>query len=86
MDEIGAHFLDWAVELTKQGKRFSIVLDNIDWEIRAHDMREGHQNVSEHAVASTLVFDRVPSDHLPDSGPKKDIKTVSPDFFLLSDE
>ena len=86
LDEIGRHFLDRAIELTRQGKRFSIVLDNIDWEVRAHDMREDHQNVSEHAVSSTLVFDRVPSDHLPDCGPKQDIKAVDPGIFLLSDD
>lgn len=82
----GGHFLDHAIELTKKGKKFTIVLDNIDWEVRAHDMREEHQNVSEHAVASTLVFDRVPSDHLPDNGPQEDIKTTGPGFFLLSDD
>ena len=48
-------------------------------------MRQDKQNVSEHAVASSLVFDRVPSDHLPGRGPKKDINTVQPGIFLLSD-
>ena len=86
LDNIGSHFLDHAIELTKKRNKFTIVLDNIDWEVRAHDMREEHQNVSEHAVASTLVFDRVPSDHLPDNGPQKDIKTTGPGFFLLSDD
>ena len=86
LDEIGSHFLDLAIELTRQGKSFSIVLDNIDWEIRAHDVRENHQNTSEHAVASSLVFDRVSSEHLPDCGPQKDIKTVDPRIFLLRDD
>lgn len=86
LDNIGSHFLDYAIELTRKGKKFTIVLDNIDWEIRAHDLREEHQNVSEHAVASTLVFDRVSSDHLPDNSPQKNIKTTDPGFFLLSDD
>jgi len=86
LDSTGNHFLDHAIELTKKGKKFTIVLDNIDWEIRAHDMREEHQNVSEHAVASSLVFDQVPSDHLPDNGRQKDIKTTDLEFFLLSDD
>lgn len=51
MDSIGNHFLDHAIKLTKKGKKF-----NIDWEIKAHDMPEVHQNVCEHAVASSLVF------------------------------
>ena len=46
-------------------------------------MREEYQNVSEHA---SLVFYRVPSDHLPDNGPQKDIKTTDLEFFLLCDD
>lgn len=57
LDENGLHFLDQAVELTGSGREFSVALDNIDWEIKVHDMREADQNVSEHAVATTLVFD-----------------------------
>lgn len=78
----GGHFLDHAIELTKKGKKFTIVLDNIDWEVRAHDMREEHQNVSEHAVANTLVFDRVPSDHLPDNGHRKTSRQLVQGFFF----
>ena len=37
-------------------------------------------------MASTLVFDRVPSDHLPDNGLQKDFKITGPGFFLLSDD
>ena len=51
-----------------------LVCDNIDWEEKVHDMRSDHQNKSVHAVATTLVFNRVPSDHLPDNGPQKVLK------------
>ncbi len=86
LDEIGLHFLDQAVELTRSGGEFSIVLDNIDWEIKVHDMREADQNVSEHAVATTLVFDRVSAKHLPDNCPRRDIHTAPPNIFLLGDD
>ena len=86
LDEIGSHFLDQAFELTRQGGEFCVVLDNIDWEIKVHDMHQEDQNVSEHAVASTIIFDRVKSSYLPDNGPKRDINTTAPDNFLLSDE
>ena len=86
LDSIGNHFLNHAIKLTKKGKKSTIVLDNIDWEIKAHDMHEEDQNVSEHDVASSLVFDRVPSDHIHDNGPQKDIKTTDLEFFLLSDD
>ena len=49
-------------------------------------MRQEDQNVSEHAVASTIVFDRVKSSHLSDNGPMRDINTTAPDISLLSDE
>lgn len=51
LDEIGSHFLDQAVELSRQGGEFCVVLDNIYWEIKVHNMRQKGQNVSEHAVA-----------------------------------
>ena len=65
LDEIGNNFLDHAIELVKAGKKFVLVCDNIDWEERVHDMRSDHQNKSVHAVATTLVFDRVKSNYLP---------------------
>ena len=37
-ENIGSHFLDHAVELVKQGKKFVLVLHNIDWEVKVHDM------------------------------------------------
>ena len=74
LEEIGNHFLDHAIELVKAGRKFVLVCDNIDWEEKVHDMRSDHQNKSVHAVASTLVFNRVSSDHLPDNGPQKVLK------------
>ena len=70
-ENIGSHFLDHADELVKEGKKFVLVLDNIDWEVKVHDMRSGNQNKSVHTVATSIVFDRVATDDLPDNGPKK---------------
>ena len=69
--DIGSHFLDHAVQQLKEGKKFVLVLDNIDWEVKVHDMRSESQNTSVHAVASSLLFDRVNSGHLPDNGTQK---------------
>ena len=74
LDDIGDHFIDRAVQLVKSGYRFVYVLDNIDWEEKAHDMRKDVQNRSVHAVATSIVFDRVPWQHLTDSGPQQDIR------------
>jgi hypothetical protein len=61
LDEIGEHFMDSAVELIKKGHRFVFVLDNVDWTVKVHEMRSENQNKDVHAVATSLVFDRVPS-------------------------
>ena len=48
-----------------------------------HNMRSSHQNRSVHAVATSMVFSRISSQHLPDDGPQNDVKTV--DFKGLVD-
>ncbi len=72
-DEIGTHFLDKVVEEVKAGKTFSIVLDNIDWDEKVHEMQSDNQNKSVHAVAISMVFDRVSSSHLEDEEPQKSL-------------
>ena len=42
-DEIGNHFLDHAIKLVQEGKTFVFVLDNIDWDVKVHDMRSDQQ-------------------------------------------
>ena len=74
LDEIGKSFLDRAVELVKSGYRFVFVLDNIDWEEKVHDMWKDNQNTSVHAVATSIVFNRIPNEDLPDSEPQQDLK------------
>ena len=70
----------------KKGKTFVPVLDNIDWELKVHDMRSDKQNKSVHAVATSTVFDRVASD-LHDNGPKKCLSDCNmKDFLKLSDK
>ena len=73
LDDIGTHLLDKMVEQVKAGKRFTFVLDNIDWDVKVHEMRSDNQNKSIHAVATTLVFDRIPSYHLPDNEPQQSL-------------
>ena len=73
-DNIGQSFLDRAVELVKSGYRYVFVLDNIDWEEKAHDMRKDNQNTSVHAVATSIVFNRIPNEELPDSEPQQDLR------------
>ena len=73
LDDIGTHFLDKMVEQVKAGKRFTFVLDNIDWDVKVHEMRSDNQNKSIHAVATTLEFDRIPSYHLPNNEPQQSL-------------
>jgi hypothetical protein len=51
--------------LAKAGYKFVYVLDNIDWDEKAHDMRREVQNRSVHDVATSIVFDHR-SNHVPD--------------------
>ena len=39
LDEIGNHFMDLAIKEVKEGKSFVLVLDNIDWMEKVHDVR-----------------------------------------------
>ena len=65
------------MEQVKQGKQFVFVLNNIDWDVKAHDVRSKKQNQSVHAVATSIVFDRVSSGHLPDEGQQKNLATCN---------
>ena len=72
-DEIGTHFLEKVVEEVKAGKTFSFVMDNIDWEEKVHEMRSVNENKTIHAVATSVVFDRVSSSHLEDDEPQQSL-------------
>jgi hypothetical protein len=74
LEDIGKHFIDRAAELVKSGHSFVYVLDNIDWEEKAHNMRQDVQNRSFHGVATSIVFNRVPDKGLPDSGLQQCLK------------
>ena len=76
-EDIGRHFLDNAVQLVKEGKKFVLVLDNIDWDVKVHDMRSGQQNKSVHAFVSSIVFDRVSSDHLPNKDSQRTVRNCN---------
>ena len=73
LEDIAKHYIDQAAELVKTGHSFVYVLDNIDWEEKAH-MRQDVQNRSVHAVATCIVFDRVLDKGLPDTGPQRSLK------------
>ena len=71
LHDIGNHFLD---RLVKSGFQFVYVLDNIDWGEKAHDIRNDVQNRSVYAVATSIVFNRIPIEGLSDSGLQQDLK------------
>jgi len=82
-EDIGHHFLDNAVQLVKEGKKFVLVLDNIDWDLKVHDMCSKHQNKSVHAVASSIVFDWVSSDHLPNKDTQRSVRNCNLRAIIL---
>ena len=84
-EEIGQHFLDQAVQLVKEGKTFVFVIDNIDWMLKVHDMHSDKQNTSVHAVATSIVFDRVKSGELSEETPTVSLKNVQLNNLLKLD-
>ena len=42
-EEIKKHCLDRAVQLLKEDKTFVLVLDNIVWDVKVHDMRSDQE-------------------------------------------
>ena len=65
--------MDLAVKKVQEGETFVYVLGNIDWMEKVHDMRSDAQNKSVHAVATSLVFDRISFQDVSDDGPKRDL-------------
>ncbi len=63
----------WVVEEVKAGKTFSFVMDNIDWEEKVHELRSDNQYKTIHAVATSVVFDRVSSSCLEDDEPQQSL-------------
>lgn len=68
LDEICKLFQDRAAELVKARCKFVYVLDNIDLEEKAQNMRKDFQNKGVHAVARSIVFDRISNQGLPNTG------------------
>ena len=77
LDDIGNHFMDHAVELVKKGHKFVYVMDNIDWTIKVHEMQSDNQNKDVHAVATSLVFDRVPKKEFSSKAPQQSLANVN---------
>lgn len=78
--------MDQAIKLVREGKTFVFVLNNIDWDVRVHDTRSHTQNKSVHAVASSIVCDRLSSKHLPDDGPNRNLGSTNVIDLRLKDE
>ena len=75
-DEISKHCLDQAVEFVREGKTFVFVIDSINWTLKVHDMRSDKRNTSVHAVATSMVSDRVKRDDMDGEIPNVNLKNV----------
>ena len=66
---------------------FKIIGDNVDLYIHVRDMRQKHQNRSIHWFHLYAVLNRVPSSHLDNAKPQKELRDVpNSDFFLRNSE
>ncbi len=57
------------IELVKTGSKFQIIGDSFDLRILRHDMTKDAKNIDLHYFASTIVFDRISFEHLPNDKP-----------------
>lgn len=76
------HFFDRAIKLSREGKTSVFVLNNIDWD----DTHSHNQNKNVHAVASSIVCDRLSFKHLPDDVPKRNLGSTNVIDLRLKDE
>ena len=61
---IGGHFNDQLIDLLKQGKRFRLVVDNINWKVGVHDQRLDNTSKMMHAFGSAAIVQNIDFRHL----------------------
>ena len=72
--------------MIKQGRRFRIVGDNINWKVGVHDQRIDNKDRFHHAFGSAILVQNTSFDHLRDIYPQKDYRTTSVQSFLPSED
>ncbi|XP_038063120.1 uncharacterized protein LOC119733822 [Patiria miniata] len=86
LNKIGGHFNEEAMELVKKGSKFQIIGDNFDLRVLRHDMTKDAKNIDLHYFASTIVFDRISFEQLPDDKPTRPLQQCPISSFVPNED
>ena len=81
---IGGHFNDQLIDLLKQGKRFRLVGDNINWKVGVHDQRLDNTSKMMHAFGSAAIVQNIDFRHLSACSPQRPYDETPVQAFLPS--
>lgn len=73
------------IDLIREGRRFRIVGDNINWSVGVHDQRIENKDKFHHAFGSAILVQNIKFDHLSNNFPQRDFRTTPVHCFLSSE-
>lgn len=73
------------IDLIREGRRFRIVGDNINWKVDVHDQRLENKDKFHHAFGSAILVQNIEFDHLSNISPQRDFRTTPVHCFLPSE-
>lgn len=85
VDQVGGHFNDELTDLIREGRRFRIVGDNINWKVDVHDQRLENKDKFHHAFGSAILVQNIKFDHPSNIFPQRDFRTTAVHCFLPSE-
>lgn len=80
----GRHFNDTVLKRVQDGGKFQIIGDNFDLRVVRSDMRKDARNLDLHYLASTIVFDRINFNYLPDDKAKMSLEVRPVTSFVTN--
>lgn len=81
-EQIGGHFNEELIQAVKDGKRFRIVGDNVNFMVTASHQRKGNSTHMEHWFASAAIVQNNVFNHLPSEAPQIPLLGTCPQAFL----
>lgn len=81
---IGGHFNQELIDAVKEGKRFRLVGDNVNFQLTASHQRQGQSKHMEHWFASAAIIQSGDFHTLPNIAPQVPLMQLSADFFFTA--
>ena len=86
LNTTGGHFNDQIIDLAKSGAQYKIVGYNFDLRVQRHDMTKEASNIDLHYFATSIVFDRISLDHLPNDHPARSLQECPVTAFMPNEK